>query len=62
MFGAIIGDIAESVYEFDNIKIKDFPFFKECCFYTDDTAMTIAVAQALLKSREQKRDFKEILV
>ena len=62
MFGAIIGDIVGSVYEFNNIKTKDFPFFKERCFYTDDTVMTMAVAQALLKAREQPRDFKEILV
>jgi len=62
MFGAIIGDIVGSVYEFNNIKSKAFPFFKERCFYTDDTVMTIAVAQALLKAREQQRDFKEILV
>lgn len=62
MFGAIIGDIVGSVYEFNNIKSKVFPFFKERCFYTDDTVMTIAVAQALLKAREQKLDFKQILI
>ena len=62
MFGAIIGDIVGSVYEFNNIKTKNFSLFKERCSYTDDTVMTIAVAQALLKAREQKRDFKEILV
>lgn len=62
MFGAIIGDIVGSIYEFNNIKTKDFPLFKERCSYTDDTVMTLAVAQALLKAREQQRDFKEILV
>jgi hypothetical protein len=29
MLGAIIGDIVGSIYEFDNIKTKDFPFFSE---------------------------------
>ncbi|MCL2077498.1 MAG: ADP-ribosylglycohydrolase family protein [Oscillospiraceae bacterium] len=48
MHGAIIGDIVGSVYEWDNIKTKDFPFFGEKCFFTDDTVMTIAVAEALL--------------
>lgn len=48
MKGAIIGDIVGSVYEWDNIKIKDFPFLSEQCFFTDDTVMTVAVAEGLL--------------
>jgi ADP-ribosylglycohydrolase len=48
MLGAIIGDIVGSVYEWHNIKTKEFPFFSEKCFFTDDTVMTIAVADALL--------------
>jgi hypothetical protein len=32
MFGAIIGDIVGSVYEWDRIKTKDFPFFTDDCF------------------------------
>ena len=46
MRGAIIGDIVGSIYEFDNIKTKDFPLFSEGCFFTDDTVMTCAVAHA----------------
>jgi ADP-ribosylglycohydrolase len=49
MLGAIIGDIVGSIYEFDNIKTKDFPLFGEKCFFTDDTVMTVAVADALMK-------------
>ena len=48
MLGAIIGDIVGSVYEWDNIKTKDFPLFSAKCFFTDDTVMTVAVADALL--------------
>lgn len=48
MIGAIIGDIVGSVYEFHNIKTKDFPFFRDDCKFTDDTVMTIAVAEALM--------------
>jgi len=48
MLGAIIGDIAGSVYEWHNIKAKDFPLFRDDCFFTDDTVMTIAVAEALM--------------
>ena len=46
MLGAIIGDIVGSVYEWNNIKTKEFPLFSEKCFFTDDTVMTIAVADA----------------
>ena len=51
MLGAIIGDIIGSVYEFNNIKTKDFPLFSKESFFTDDTVMTIAVADALLNGR-----------
>ncbi|MGR6835939.1 ADP-ribosylglycohydrolase family protein [Syntrophomonas erecta] len=48
MIGAIIGDIIGSVYEWNNIKTKDFPLFSpECCF-TDDTVMTLAIAEGLM--------------
>ena len=48
MLGAIIGDIAGSVYEFHPHKSKDFPLFSEKSAFTDDTVMTLAVAKALL--------------
>jgi ADP-ribosylglycohydrolase len=47
MIGAIIGDIVGSVYEYHNIKTKDFPLFRGDCYFTDDSVMTIAVAEAL---------------
>lgn len=62
MLGAIIGDIVGSKYEFFNIKTKDFPLFSSDSTYTDDTIMTIAVAKALLRSREENKDFKPILI
>ena len=52
MLGAIIGDIVGSVYEFNNIKTKDFPLFREECVFTDDTVMTIATAEALMNGGE----------
>lgn len=48
MMGAIIGDIVGSVYEWNNIKTKEFPLFQDKCFFTDDTVMTIAVAEGLM--------------
>lgn len=52
MLGAILGDIVGSPYEFDRSpKIKDFgPLFIRNSMYTDDSVMTIAVADALLKA------------
>lgn len=54
MIGAIIGDIVGSVYEWDNIKTKNFPLFSPLSFFTDDTVMTIAVAEALLNGGTEK--------
>jgi len=50
MLGAILGDIIGSPYEFDmnNIKTTEFPLFNQCSGFTDDTVMTIAVAEELM--------------
>lgn len=56
MLGAIIGDVVGSVYEWNNIKTKDFELFKPNCFFTDDTVMTVAVAKALLETREKQSE------
>ncbi len=52
MLGAIIGDIVGSIYEFDNIKTKVFPFFDERMEYTDDSILTIATADWLMNGDE----------
>ncbi len=49
MIGAIVGDIVGSIYEWNNIKTKEFPLFKPECFFTDDTVMTLAIAEGLMK-------------
>ena len=53
MLGAMIGDIVGSVYEWHNIKTKNFPLFREDCFFTDDTVMTCAVADAIMNGGEE---------
>ena len=60
MYGAILGDIIGSPYEFDRgSKTKEFPFFDKGARFTDDSVMTIAVAEALMdtmgKSDEEIR-------
>lgn len=52
MLGAIIGDTVGSVYEFKNIKTTKFKLFSPASNYTDDSVMTAAVADWLLKDRE----------
>ena len=62
MIGAIIGDIVGSRFEFDdyNIKTKEFDFFHEECEWTDDSLMTVAVAAALMKWRDEGGDLRQI--
>ncbi len=63
MWGAIIGDIVGSRFEFANIYEKDFAFFSDTCRLTDDTVCTVAVAEALLRSGDgEEARFKQELV
>ena len=48
MIGAIAGDIIGSIYERHNIKTKDFPLFSPKCTFTDDSVLTIALAESIL--------------
>jgi ADP-ribosylglycohydrolase len=51
MYGAILGDIIGSPYEFDRgKKTKEFPFFDKGATFTDDSVMTIAIAEALMQA------------
>ena len=59
MLGAIIGDMAGSIYEFANTKRTDFPFFSERSNYTDDSIMTLAVAEWLLTDSQHTHESLE---
>ena len=59
MIGAMIGDIVGSIYEFDNIRTKDFELFGRGCFATDDSIMTIAIGKALVESAKNGTDLGE---
>jgi len=48
MLGAIVGDIAGSVYEFNNYRGLDFPLFSPKSTFTDDSVLTFATAKVLL--------------
>ena len=62
MYGAVIGDIAGSKYEFNSIKTKEFPFISDGCRFTDDTAMTVAVAESLIMALKTFLPFKTVFV
>ncbi|MCD6293027.1 MAG: ADP-ribosylglycohydrolase family protein [Deltaproteobacteria bacterium] len=59
MLGAIAGDIIGSVYEWDNIKSKKFELFSPESFFTDDSILTIALAEAILNNDDYGRVMKK---
>ena len=67
MLGVIVGDIVGSVYEWNNIKTKDFPLFCEDCFLTDDTVSSnrwvcefVSETLLILKIKKQKYHYLEM--
>ena len=64
MYGALLGDMIGAPYEFDRgSKSKDFPLFCEYSHFTDDSVMTIAVAEALLDFQfREDEDIKSGLI
>ncbi len=50
MLGAIIGDIIGSTYEWHNVKTEDFELFPQGSRFTDDTVLSVAVAEKILNS------------
>ena len=63
MYGAILGDIIGSPYEFDQgNKSKEFPLFTDESIFTDDTVMTIAVAEAFMDAPNDDEIIRRRLV
>lgn len=52
MLGAIIGDIVGSRFEWENIKTKEFDLFVPKCRFTDDSVMTVAIADAIIRANK----------
>lgn len=65
MLGAVFGDIVGSIYEFNNIRSKEFQLFenntrtKEKPRITDDSVMTIAIADSLLNQKDPAQAMRE---
>lgn len=59
MYGAILGDIIGEPFEFDRgQKTKEFPLFSENSCFTDDTVMTIAICDGILKAEQRQMKMK----
>lgn len=62
MYGAIIGDLAGSIYEFDQTKsitnVKIGNIIEENSFYSDDTILTIAIIDAILNDKNYEKYLK----
>jgi ADP-ribosylglycohydrolase len=59
MLGAVIGDIIGSTHEFSRTKRTDFPLFPEGSSFTDDTVLSVAVADCLLTGASYVDKFHE---
>ncbi len=58
MLGAIAGDIVGSVYERGSIKTKDFVLFSSRSHFTDDTVLTVALADSIMTGRSYAENMR----
>jgi len=59
MLGAIIGDIVGSRFEFNNHRDENFELFSKGCFFTDDTVLTAATAEAILRNESFAKTYRQ---
>jgi len=59
IIGAVIGDVIGSVFEWNNIKTTDFDLFNPACDFTDDSVLTIAIADCILNKKPFARNIWE---
>jgi ADP-ribosylglycohydrolase len=59
MIGALAGDIIGSIYEWDDINTTDFPLFQDTCHFTDDSVLTVALADAILHNASYIEKLRE---
>ena len=63
MYGAIIGDLAGSIYEFEQTKVitpvNPKELIAERAFYSDDTILTIAILEAIQNNKDYNHYLRE---
>ena len=66
MLGAIIGDLAGSIYEFDQLtqhsKVKIKSIIEDNSFFSDDTILTVAIADAIINNKTYETTLKEYAI
>lgn len=62
MYGAAAGDIVGSIYEIENLRSKDFPLFSAGSHFTDDTVLTAATEEAILRWDEGDGELETLAV
>lgn len=58
MIGAIFGDIVGSLYEWNNIKTTQFEIFNPEAFFTDDSVLTVALADSIISGTDYCTNIK----
>ena len=61
MIGAIFGDIVGSLYEFSNIKTTEFDLYNPSAFFTDDTVLSVALADSILTGTDYIENCKKFV-
>ena len=59
IIGAIAGDIIGSKYEWNNTKSMDFELFPQGADFTDDTVLTVAVADCVMHQKDFSNTVKQ---
>lgn len=59
MFGPIAGDIIGSVYESNPVKVTHFPLFEKGSRYTDDSVLSVAVADCIMNNKEYGKTIQD---
>lgn len=59
MIGALAGDIIGSIYEWNNIKTTEFELFQSECHFTDDTVLTVALADSIVTNASYNEKLRE---
>ena len=58
ILAAAAGDVVGSVYEGSPIKTTDFPLVNDKAFFTDDTVLTMATAEAILEGQDYENAYR----
>ena len=59
MYGSVIGDIIGSTYELHNVKSENIDLFPAGSAFTDDTVLSVAVAEKILNEQQSQTGFKK---